>query len=87
MEDVSQLEIHLANLRYVYDSHEFYVDDRKIQVRPQSASLLLLFLKAPYYTVSKEEIISCLWRQGIVTREIGYVVHCLIYGHSFGRIL
>ncbi len=64
VEDVSQLEIHLANLRYVYDSHEFYVDDRKIQVRPQSASLLLLFLKAPYYTVTKEEIISCLWRQG-----------------------
>lgn len=64
VEDVSQLDIHLANLRYVYDSHEFYVDDRKIQVRPQSTSLLLLFLKAPYYTVTKEEIISCLWRQG-----------------------
>ena len=54
----------MANLRYVYDSHEFYVDDRKIQVRPQSASLLLLFLKAPYYAVTKEEIISSLWRQG-----------------------
>lgn len=62
--DVSQLEIHLANLRYVYDSHEFYVDDRKIQVRPQMVSLILLFLKAPNYTVTKEEIISCLWRQG-----------------------
>lgn len=62
VEDISQLVTSLANLRYVYSSHEFYVDNRKIQVRSQSASLLLLFLKAPSYTVTKEEIISCLWR-------------------------
>jgi hypothetical protein len=60
--DISQSDIKLANLRYVYSSHEFYVDNRKIQVRSQSASLLLLFLKAPSHTVTKEEIISCLWR-------------------------
>lgn len=62
VEDISQLVVDLANLRYVYSSHEFYVDNRKIQVRAQSASLLLLFLKASSYTVTKEEIISCLWR-------------------------
>lgn len=62
VEDISQLVVSLANLHYVYSSHEFYVDNRKIQVRAQSASLLLLFLKASSYTVTKEEIISCLWR-------------------------
>ncbi|WP_301421596.1 hypothetical protein [Bacteroides caecimuris] len=62
VEDISQSVINLANLRYVYSSHEFYVDNRKVQVRSQSASLLLLFLKAPSHTVTKEEIISCLWR-------------------------
>lgn len=62
VEDISQLVVNLANLRYVYSSHEFYVDNRKIQVRAQSASLLLLFLKASSHTVSKEEIISGLWR-------------------------
>lgn len=62
VEDISQLVVSLANLRYVYSSHEFYVDNRKIQVRAQAASLLLLFLKAPSHTVTKEEIISCLWR-------------------------
>lgn len=59
--------ISLANLNYVYDSHEFYVDSRKLQIRSQSASLLLLFLKAPSYYVTKEEIISCLWR----TEDVG----------------
>lgn len=62
VEDISQLVVDLANLRYIYSSHEFYVDNRKIQVRAQSASLLLLFLKSSSYTVTKEEIISCLWR-------------------------
>lgn len=61
-ENISQSAISLANLRYVYSSHDFYVDNRKIQVRAQSASLLLLFLQAPSYTVTKEEIISCLWK-------------------------
>ncbi len=60
--DISQSDIELANLRYVYSSHEFYVDNRKIQIRGQSATLLLLFLKAPNHTVTKEEIISCFWR-------------------------
>lgn len=62
VEDISQLVTSLANLRYVYSSHEFYVDNRKIQIRGQSASLLLLFLKATSHTVTKEEIISCFWR-------------------------
>ena len=62
VEDISQLVVSVANLRYVYDLHEFYVNDRKIQVRVQSATLLLLFLKSSSYTVTKEEIISCLWR-------------------------
>lgn len=60
--DISQSDINLANLRYVYSSHEFYVDNRKTQIRGQSATLLLLFLKAPNHTVTKEEIISCFWR-------------------------
>lgn len=60
--DISQSDIKLANLRYVYSSHEFYVDTRKTQIRGQSATLLLLFLKAPNHTVTKEEIISCFWR-------------------------
>ena len=60
--DISQSDIKLANLRYVYSSHEFYVDNRKTQIRGQSATLLLLFLKAPNHTVTKEEIISCFWR-------------------------
>lgn len=51
----------LANLRYVHDSHQFYVDDRKMKVRPQFASLLLLFFQAPSYFVTKEDIILCLW--------------------------
>ena len=62
VEDISQLVVSVANLRYVYDLHEFYVNDRKIQIRVQSATLLLLFLKSSSYTVTKEEIISCLWR-------------------------
>ena len=62
VEDISQLVVSVANLRYVYDLHEFYVNDRKIQVRVQSATLLLLFLRSSSYTVTKEEIISCLWR-------------------------
>lgn len=62
VEDISQLVTSLANLRYVYSSHEFYVDNRKTQIRGQSATLLLLFLKAPNHTVTKEEIISCFWR-------------------------
>ncbi|MFS2923859.1 winged helix-turn-helix domain-containing protein [Bacteroides sp. 90-K9/2] len=61
--DISQLDIKLANLRYVYSSHEFYVDDnRKIRITGQPASLLLLLLKAPNHTMTKEEIISCFWR-------------------------
>lgn len=60
--DISQSDINFANLRYDYSSHEFYVDNRKIQIRGQSATLLLLFLKAPNHTVTKEEIISCFWR-------------------------
>lgn len=64
VEDVSQSVISLANLRYVCILHEFYVDHRKIQVRSQSASLLLLFLRAPSHSVSKEEIIACLWSPG-----------------------
>ncbi len=60
--DISQSDIKLANLRYVYSSHEFYVDNRKTQIRGQSATLILLFLKAPNHTVTKEEIILCFWR-------------------------
>lgn len=61
--DISQLDIKLANLRYVYSSHEFYADDnRKIRITGQPASLLLLLLKAPNHTMTKEEIISCFWR-------------------------
>lgn len=53
----------LANLQYVYDRNLFLVDGHQISVRPQSASLLLLFLQAPSYCVTKEEIISHLWRK------------------------
>ena len=61
--DISQLNIKIANLRYVYSSHEFYTDDnRKIRITSQPASLLLLLLKAPNHTMTKEEIISCFWR-------------------------
>lgn len=61
--DISQSDIKLANLRYVYSSHEFYADDnRKIRITGQPASLLLLLLKAPNHTMTKEEIISCFWR-------------------------
>lgn len=69
VEGISQSIINLSNLRYVYASHEFYVNDRKIQIRPQSASLLLLFLKAPSYSVTKDDIISCLWRPGDIGAE------------------
>lgn len=56
-------KIYLANLQYVYDQNLFLVDGHQISVRPQSASLLLLFLQAPSYCVTKEEIISRLWRK------------------------
>lgn len=62
IEDMPSSTIRVSNLLYAYDTHEFYVDDRKIQIRAQSASLLLLFLKSPSYSLTKEEIISCLWR-------------------------
>lgn len=61
-EDKIDATIKLANLRYDYNSHELYVDERKIQIRAQSSSLLLLFLKAPTHSITKEEIISSLWR-------------------------
>lgn len=61
-EDKIDATIKLANIRYDYNSHELYVDERKIQIRAQSSSLLLLFLKAPTHSITKEEIISSLWR-------------------------
>lgn len=58
---VAPKKLALANLRYVNDVHQFYVDNRKVRVRPQFASLLLLFFQAPSYFVTKQEIILCFW--------------------------
>lgn len=49
----------ISNMRY--ELHQFYVNDKKIHVRPQSASLLLFLLQKPEYYATKHEIIGYLW--------------------------
>lgn len=49
----------ISNIRY--ELHQFYVDDKKIHIRPQSASLLLFLLQKSEYYATKSEIIDYLW--------------------------